>query len=148
MRHPKTAPIGRVWTRVLQLVAEASLLTTEGVSVFLRPPPAGRILPTARERGQALVICKAMQKRGYLRSVRPWRRGEIWAVDEAGQVTLAGLSRPRGRHYKTDARYRRRMKRRRDGLRAARLCITASAHGPATHGCRCEACAIVHRRSA
>jgi hypothetical protein len=36
-------------------------------------------------------------------------------------------------------------KRRRDKLKAEKVCINARSHGPATHGVRCEHCADVHK---
>ena len=50
--------------------------------------------------------------------------------------------------YKTPLYVRRKAARRRDRLRDLRLCINAAAHGAATHGCRCERCSDIHKRSA
>ncbi len=50
--------------------------------------------------------------------------------------------------YRTAYHQRTKAKRRRDELRAARKCINAPGHGPATHGVLCKACRETHRRSA
>lgn len=65
-------------------------------------------------------------------------------VDHLARVDLAR----RPRRLSTALHRRRYAKRRRDALRALKLCINAASHGPATHGVLCESCRNVHRESA
>lgn len=50
--------------------------------------------------------------------------------------------------YRTDRVRRLKAQWRREALRDERLCINGRTHGAATHGVRCERCAVVHRSSA
>jgi hypothetical protein len=52
------------------------------------------------------------------------------------------------RHYKTRPRHRELQQVYRDSNRAAHVCLTSAAHGPATDGVLCAACRATHRRSA
>lgn len=51
------------------------------------------------------------------------------------------------RTYKTTRRHRELQMIYRDRHRDRGVCINSDNHGPATHGCRCERCHDVHRRS-
>lgn len=65
-------------------------------------------------------------------------------IDHLPRVDLAR----RPRRLSTTLHKRRYAKRRRDALRAAKLCINGASHGPATHGRLCATCRDVHRESA
>lgn len=52
------------------------------------------------------------------------------------------------RPYKTSRKRRQSAMERRDRLRDLGLCINGEAHGPATHGCRCQSCDKTHKESA
>lgn len=144
----RTETVGRVWTRILRMVDESSLITTEGVAVALRPQPPGRLLPTRMDYGYALAQLVKMQKRRLVRRAYPWTPGELWAIGVEGRIVLDALAHPIPRGFKSDWRKRRNAKRRRDVLRDIGLCINGPAHGKATHGCRCEACHETHGKSA
>lgn len=144
----RAAPIGRVWTKVLRRVGEASLITTEGIAVHLRPLAPNQLWPTPKQMGYAAVVMAGMEKRGYVRRAHPWTPGKLWAVGNEGRRVLEELAKPRARRYRSSVVRRTKAKHRRDALAAQGLCINGARHGRATRGCRCESCATQHGRSA
>lgn len=139
MPHPKHAPIGLVWTRVLRIVGDLTTATATAVAELLRPGAA----PSRVEVGRVVTMLTNMMRHNYL-----CHAGGVWTVSEDGGFILSELANPPRRIYKTDARHRRKAARRRSALRAERLCINGRSHGPATRGCRCDACYETHKGSA
>lgn len=164
MRPTRSAPIGKTWTRVLRLVHDKQLITTEGIAAELYRPaddprpragwptpatdPAGRLVASDAARRVVRLMLARMAKQGYLARARPWPPGELWKVGEAGVAVLDEMARPRA--YKSPRYLRKRAKARRDAAREQDRCVNENArgtHGPAIHGVRCFACHETHRRS-
>lgn len=145
MKRTKAHPIGETWTRVLLIVEEAALITTEGVAVQIYPLAPGQLHPERRALGVALQMLGRMAARGYVSRARPWARGRLWAVGDAGREVLEQMAHPPARRYRTSAARRARAQRHRDRLRAERRCINGREHARPRRGIRCPACQRAHR---
>lgn len=124
-------------------------VTAEAIAAGLEPDARpGRTMSRV---GGALT---KMVRLGYIRRVSP--ASQLWDVGEVGLLVMArlalDLAKPRtARRYRTYPDHRRASKARRDAAREQERCVNENSrgtHGPATHGCRCHACDVTHRRSA
>lgn len=132
------------------MVGASGRLSTEDVAAGLWGPDSVTGLKLSWSMRSARLILYKMLNLGLVRL--PDMAGETWEVGEVGRQVLAELSAPpTPRKYKTSAWHRRRQRLRRQAASDLARCINENAaggHGSATHGCRCETCHEVHRRSA